>query len=157
MVWGWTDDPTLNARVVRHTAEVLRRLGYRVHVHLVPHAYFSHPPAGVFKKIQLIPGGWVDPAAYNFFAPWLSCAGAIDHGWFCDRHFDRELQRAHSLEATRPRTAASLWARIDREAVDQAAWVPLVNLRQIDFVSARVRNFQHHPYWGIVADQLRLR
>jgi hypothetical protein len=24
----------------------------------------------------------------------------------------------------------------------------------IDFVSARVRNYQPHPYWGIIADQL---
>src|SRR2546423_12339189 len=52
-VWGWTDDPTLNPRVVRYTAAVLRRLGYRVGVRLVPHAYLSHPAPGVLKKIQL--------------------------------------------------------------------------------------------------------
>jgi hypothetical protein len=38
--------------------------------------------------------------------------------------------------------------------VDQAVWIPLVNPRLIDFVSARVRNYQFHPYWGIIADQL---
>jgi hypothetical protein len=52
--------------------------------------------------------------------------------------------------------AASRWANIDRALVDQAAWVPLINERGIDFVSARVRNVQSHPYLGILADQLVL-
>jgi hypothetical protein len=58
--------------------------------------------------------------------------------------------------ATSPRVAASLWAKLDRELVDRAAWVPLINERGIDFVSARVRNVQSHPYLGILADQLVL-
>ena len=44
----------------------------------------------------------------------------------------------------------------NRELVDRAAWVPLINGRGIDFVSARVRNVQSHPYLGILADQLVL-
>jgi len=46
---------------------------------------------------------------------------------------------------------------MDRDAVDQAVWVPLVNPRLIDLVSARVRNYQFHPYWCIMADQIWLR
>jgi hypothetical protein len=37
---------------------------------------------------------------------------------------------------------------------DRAAWVPLVNPRAIDFLSARVGNYQHHPVLGLIADQL---
>jgi peptide/nickel transport system substrate-binding protein len=61
------------------------------------------------------------------------------------------------LKATAPRAAASVWAGIDHELVDRAAWVPLIDERGIDFVSARVGNYQVHPYWGIIADQLWLR
>ena len=32
-MWGWADDPTISPRVVRYTAGVLLRLGYRVRVH----------------------------------------------------------------------------------------------------------------------------
>jgi peptide/nickel transport system substrate-binding protein len=142
---------------VRYTADVLRRLGYRARVRLVPHSYFDDPPAGVFETIQLIPAGWIDTSAYSFVAPWLSCGGAINHGWFCNARLDREMRRAWSLESTNPRAAAAVWSKVDRELVDQAAWVPLVNPRVIDFVSARVRNYQFHPYWGIIADQLWLR
>jgi len=37
---------------------------------------------------------------------------------------------------------------------EHAAWVPLVNPRAIDFLSARVGNYQHHPVLGLIADQL---
>ena len=153
-VWGYTDDPP---RAVEYTASVLRSLGYRVRVRLVSHGSLAHPPPRVFRAIFLIPSGWTDITAYNFFAPWVSCAGPGAHGWFCVPRLDREMRRARSLEATRPRDAARLWARIDREVVDQAALVPLINVRAIDFVSARVRNLQHHPYLGLIADQVWLR
>jgi hypothetical protein len=40
---------------------------------------------------------------------------------------------------------------------DQAAWAPIVNEHSLDVVSPRVRNYQAHPYWGLIADQLWLR
>jgi peptide/nickel transport system substrate-binding protein len=59
--------------------------------------------------------------------------------------------------STNPRAAARAWAEIDRQLVARAAWLPLVDLHGLDFVSARVRNYQFHPYSGIIADQLWLR
>jgi peptide/nickel transport system substrate-binding protein len=156
-VWGWTDDPAISPRLATYTAGVLRRLGYRTRVRLVAHATFDSLPLAVRRSVQLIPAGWLDFTPYNFIAPWLSCTGANTHGNFCGPALDREMRRARALEASDPRAAAALWSRIDHELVDRAAWVPLVNERQIDFVSARVTNFQHHPYWDILADQLALR
>jgi YVTN family beta-propeller protein len=157
-VWGWTDDPYAPPRIARHAASVLRKLGYPTRVRLVTHAYLASPPARVFAKIQVSPPiGWTDVGAYNFFAPWLSCNGAGDHGWFCDPRLDRRMGRANRLEATSPRASAKLWTRIDHELVARAALVPYVNLRQTDFVSPRVSNLQHHPYLGPLVDQLRVR
>jgi hypothetical protein len=34
---------------------------------------------------------------------------------------------------------------------------PVVNEHGLDFVSARVRDYEFHPYWGLIADQLWLR
>jgi peptide/nickel transport system substrate-binding protein len=153
-VWGWSDDPTISPAVANYTAAVLRRLGFRTHVRIASHAA---PAGSTDSAIQLIPAGWLDTTAYNFFGPWFSCDGALNGGFFCDPALDRSIRLARTLEATDPRAAASVWARVDRTVVDQAAWVPLVNPRLIDFVSARVRNYQHHPYWGILADQLEVR
>jgi YVTN family beta-propeller protein len=155
-VWGWTDDPTLRPELIRYTAKLLRRLGYPTRIRLVTHAALAHAPASVFGRIQLIPTEWGD-TSYGFFATWFSCAGGSSHGWFCDPVVDRENHRAHSLQAARPEVAASIWARVDRELADQAASVPLANRRAIDFVSGRLRNYQAHPYWGVIADQLWLR
>jgi YVTN family beta-propeller protein len=149
-VWGWTDDATISPRVSRYTAAVLRRLGFHARVRLLSHA----SPERFRGPAQLIPAGWLDTTAYNFLAPWLSCGGALTHGFFCDPSLDRLMKKAVDLGPTDPRAAASVWARVDRAAVDRAAWVPLVNPRLIDFVSTRIRNYQHHPYWGILADQL---
>ena len=123
---------------------------------MIPHhAFFdSHPR--VFKRIQLIQGGWGD-TAYGFFAAWFSCRNAFNHGWFCDRRVASENSDAESLAETSPRGAASAWAAIDRQLVGEAVWVPLVDLKGIDFVSARVRNYHFHPYSGMIADQLWLR
>jgi hypothetical protein len=112
-------------------------------------------PEGTPARLGLRAGG--GQRTYEFFATWLSCTGAGDHGWFCVPRIDLEMRQARSLESSSPRDAACFWARIDREIVDRAALVPLVNPRQVDFVSARVRNFQHHSYLGFIADQVWLR
>ncbi len=155
-VWGWTDDAAIRPSVVQYTAAVLRSLGYRVEVRFVPHRFLDPTPKGLLGKIQLIPAGWGD-TSHGFFATWFSCGGVNSHGWFCDRRVDRAIRRAKSIQATSPRAAADVWAAIDRRLVDQAAWVPLVNERVVDFVSARVQNYQFHPYWGFIADQAWLR
>jgi ABC-type transport system substrate-binding protein len=154
-VWGFTDGPTSGPAVIRATAGVLRRLGYRATVRLVPNMYFGyvHPATA---RIQLIQGSWGD-TAFGYFENWFSCGGLSGHGFFCDPRVDRAIGRAQSLKATNPRAAAAAWSALDRRLVDRAAWVPMVDDQGIDFVSARVQNYQSHPYFGILADQLWLR
>jgi YVTN family beta-propeller protein len=154
-VWGWTDDPLLRPAIIRYVAGVLHRLGYVTRVRLVPHAFLDHPTTDVFRTIQLIPASWED-TPHGFFATWFACAGVNSHGWFCDHRIDRQVRQAQLLQVASPQLANAAWARIDHELVDQAAWVPIVNERGIDFVSARVRGYEFHPYWGLIADQLWL-
>jgi ABC-type transport system substrate-binding protein/DNA-binding SARP family transcriptional activator len=151
-VWGWTDDPTITPKVVRYAASVLRQLGYRTRVHLVPHGQLDAP----LETIQVIPAAWGNDTPNGILASWFNCDAPNVHGWFCDRHVDRQLRRAQTLKATNPRAAAAIWAGVDRRLVDRAAWVPMINELGLDFVSERVRNYQFHPYWGLIADQIWL-
>ncbi|HEX6714464.1 MAG TPA: ABC transporter substrate-binding protein [Thermoleophilaceae bacterium] len=152
-VWGFTDDPTISPAVIRYAATVLRRLGYRAHAHLVPQGGLDAP----FELIQVISASWGNDTPYGMFATWFKCDAPNVHGWFCDRRVDRWLRRAQALRlSTNPRAVEALWARIDRRLVDLAAWVPMINELGLDFVSERVRNYQFHPYWGLIADQLWL-
>ena len=151
-VWGITDDPNLGPPVSKLVAATLRRLGYRTRLCLVPSS-FSPIPAGCDPaKIQLGPAGWSDPFAYGYFGLWVSCGGSNNRG-FCDPQLDARMHQARTLEVTDPRAAALAWEGIDREVADLALWVPIVNLRMIDFVSPRVRSYQFHPYWGFLASQ----
>lgn len=152
-VWGPTDDPSIPSDVARVVASALRQLGYRPRLCLVPSDYSQIPPGCDRQSIQLAWAGWGDPFAFGFFGQWIACHGAQNTTGFCDRRLDREMRRALTVEATDPRKAAVLWHRIDRAVTDRAVWLPLVNPRIIDFVSARVRNYQYHPYWGFLASQ----
>jgi peptide/nickel transport system substrate-binding protein len=102
--------------------------------------------------------GWVADFPYpsDFFDPLLECTSTVIERStrFCDRHLDDLVARAkHTAGAT----SLNLWREADREAVDQAAWVPLTNQGGIDVVGAHVGNYQHHQQLGILLDQLWVR
>jgi hypothetical protein len=43
---------------------------------------------------------------------------------------------------------------VDRAIVDAAAAMPMINEHLVDFVSSRLRNYQAHPYQGLIASQV---
>jgi peptide/nickel transport system substrate-binding protein len=152
------DGSSGNLSADHYVARVLRQLGYRASVLSAPDAYFARHQ-DIFKHVQMHQVTWGD-TPYSYFATWFSCGGLFrefNYGWSCDRRLMSEDRRAQSLWATNPRGANLAWAAIDRQIVARATLLPLVDLKGIDFVSARVRHYQFHPYSGIIADQLWLR
>jgi ABC-type transport system substrate-binding protein len=73
---------------------------------------------------------------------------------FCDLRIDAQTRRAMSLEQADPAQAAARWASVDRELTSQAPWVPMYNPRDLTVLSARVGNYEFHPYWNVLIDQL---
>ncbi len=145
-------------REARHVAESLRQLGYRATARLTSNeewladAYGPDPDA-----VQVAVTGWIIdyPAPYTFFEQ-LRC-GAADPSRFCDPAIDRQMDEALALQATDPAAADELWAGIDRALTDQAPWVGYATPASVRFLSDRVGNFQHHPVWGVLLDQLWIR
>jgi len=155
-VWVSTADGPRATAVVLYTVKVLRRLGYRARAHFVSPSFFQNASPTMFRKIQMTLPGWLDPTPYGFFGIWFLCSAQSNHHWFCDRGLDAAIQQAHTAETTDTRAASALWTKIDHELVDRAAWVPLVNPHAIDFISARVHNYEAHPALGLLADQVWL-
>ena len=60
-------------------------------------------------------------------------------------------------QATDPQRAATTWAKADRLVTYAAPWVILANLNNVDFLSARVTNYQYNPFLGVLLDQLQIR
>jgi peptide/nickel transport system substrate-binding protein len=141
---------------------VLRALGYRARLRVIDSSRVYREVGNPRYHLQLIlDGGWLPdyPSPYNFFHVLLSCAAVhaparANWAFFCNRRIDGDMDRAHSLETGDPKRAALLWARVEREVVDQAPIIPYVNTRNVDFVSRRVGNYQYNPQWGALLDQL---
>jgi peptide/nickel transport system substrate-binding protein len=155
-VWAASDE-AFHASVMRYVAEVLRRLGYRPHVRVVARGAYNE--ALHTGRVPLKPVTWYggDLGAADFLRTWFACDGAETRGRFCDPELDRLMRRASTLEAANPRRAATLWASVDRGVADAGAAIPLVTPRAVEFVSARVRNYQAHPISGLIVDQVWLR
>jgi peptide/nickel transport system substrate-binding protein len=144
---------------------LLSQLGYRTRPKYVgsgspAYARMAEPRL----RIQAGVLSWVAdfPAASDFIAFFFTCRGrTVGAGYnpsqFCDRRIDAQIKHALALEATDPVIAASLWSQLDREIVDRAPMVPLVNPKEVDFLSSRVGNYEYNPQLGMLLDQLWVR
>jgi len=155
-LWG-IGSAYVPAAVPGYFAGVLRSLGYRVHLHLIPDENASPARQSGF---QLSTGGdWLanypDPSSYvpQFFG----CGGGNSNGYYCNGRLDRQMHQAELLELSDPAKADARWASIDHELTDDAAWVPTVNEREVDLVSKRLHNYEFNPVWGFLVDQSWLR
>jgi YVTN family beta-propeller protein len=143
-------------------ATLLRNLGYRARIKRVSDDVYYNPATGPLEPGRHVQTGlfsWFAdyPAASNYFGTFFSCRAPSNWSKFCDRSIEAELRRALRLQTTDPYLANRLWARIDREIVDQAPVVPLFTLKAVDVVSRRVGNYQFHPQWGALLGQLWVR
>jgi ABC-type transport system substrate-binding protein len=75
----------------------------------------------------------------------------------CDGGIDAQVRHASALQSRDPAAAGEEWSRIERELVDRAPWVPLYNPRTVTLLSSRVGNYQYHPFWNVLLDQLWVR
>jgi peptide/nickel transport system substrate-binding protein len=142
---------------------LLTQLGYHVSVKVFPFtAYFRALENAPPNSPQAGLSGWTAdyPAASNFFAL-VSCSTvrdpSVNASRFCSRELEAKLKHATVLQAQDQGAAAKLWAEVDRDTTNLAAVVPTHTLRNIDLVSKRVGNYQHHPLFGVLLDQLWVR
>jgi peptide/nickel transport system substrate-binding protein len=104
------------------------------------------------------------PAPSDFINPLFTCGSYVPGGRnnvndaeFCNHRIDAQVREALSAETRGPNAAAVRWAAIDRNIVDQAPWVSLYNSRVLTVLAANVGNYQFHPYWDLLIDQLWVR
>ncbi len=144
-----------------YAVKLLRSLGYHVSMKVVGDTYFS-VVNDTRTKAQIGTGEWISdyPTASGFFNSILTCASFLpdsplnqNGSGFCDPRLDRQIKQALTEQATNPDAARGLWERVDRQTVDQAPLVPLINQKSVDVLSKRVGNYQYSPL-GMLIDQL---
>jgi YVTN family beta-propeller protein len=163
-VWSYNQPPW--ADMARYTAALLNRLGYRATTKRIKPSDYPQTILDSRNKAQIGHFAWgADfPRASNFFTPNLTCRSFRPHSpsnlnaaQFCNHKIDAEIKNALAQELTNPEGTSRLWAKIDRDVVDEAPWVPLYTPAQPDFLSKRTGNYQFSPQWGVLLDQLWVR
>jgi ABC-type transport system substrate-binding protein len=162
-VWVVSNTPFPAPTAGRYLVSVLRRLGYRAALREQSAATYFQTLGDSRRHIQIGWFGWQQdyPSPADFIPPLLSCAAFqprspwnINDAEFCDPHIDAEILHAQALEGSAPGKAAQTWAAIDRRITNQAPWVPLYNPRLDIATSRRVGNYQYHPFFELLLDQL---
>ena len=147
----------------RYFVTLLRRLGYQPSLLVLPPEKYNAYVGDSRHKVQLGTAGWFADslAASNFLEPIMTCASFVpkstsNSNWFeyCNPAIDAKIKQAAALQTSDPVRADALWARIDRDLVDQAVTMPFLTPRARVLVSTRVGNYQSHAEWGTLLDQL---
>jgi ABC-type transport system substrate-binding protein len=128
----------------------LRSIGYRPRV-ISGDAQFYRRLANPHGHWDISGGDWTadTPSPGEFLDTLLSCANyhpedparTTNGGGFCNARFDHLVRQAEATQLTNPAAAQDIWARADHLAVDQAAWIPLVNTASAEVLSRRAGHF----------------
>ena len=163
----WSDNEAPDGTTAAFTVSVLRELGYRAAVHIVPNPVLALAANDSRRHIQASDGSGIAdyPAASDFFDLAFRCsafrladpAATRNGSFFCDPAADRLMNTADRLQVTAPLRAAAIWAQVDKMITRAAPWVVLADLKNVDFLSAQVTNYQFNPVWGVLLDQLQIR
>ena len=154
-VWGYQD----KRPILRYFAALLHRLGYHTSVRLFPdYGSYNVKVGDPHARAQIGIQGWSPDigAPSNYTPPFLcsSIATRINDSQYCNRALETRIEAARTASGTR---AIALWNDVYRRLADAAPAVPLVNRRTVTLVSDRVGNFQSHPWWSTLLDQLWVR
>ena len=145
-----TSSDSTGRAVAPVVATALRKLGYRprIVVYASDERFERRLTEGDW---EIIAGDWIAdyPSPSQFLEYFLACANfrpedpaqSTNTGGFCNPTFDRLIAKAARLETTNSARAQRIWAAADRLAVEQAAWVPLVNGASVELVSERTGHF----------------
>jgi peptide/nickel transport system substrate-binding protein len=146
----------------RFMVSLLNSIGLRAHLELVPPGPdFS----GYFRRVfdprtraQFGFEEWLSdyPSPGGFLPPLFSC-GSNNASEFCNPEIDRRFAAALKAQAQNPGAAPALWQGAERAVLAQAPVVPADNPKNVAFVAGGVGNFQYHPEWGVLLDQLWLK
>jgi ABC-type transport system substrate-binding protein/class 3 adenylate cyclase len=169
VVWAWGGSHSLPA--LPYLVHALDQLGYRASSHVTSPdgAGFGEANAATSdsrRHIAASLGGWAAdyPNPIDYLDLLLTChaftpnsPSNLNTSEFCNSASDALVRSAEAVQTRDPALGSRLWQKADREVVDQAPWVPLVNGIGIDVVSARVGNYQRNSEWSVLLDQLWVR
>ena len=155
--------PSEKRAVGRYIARLLARLGYHSRLRVfAEYGDFHEYVADSRHHAQVGTDGWAAdlPVPNDFTVP-FTCASHVPRSpanfnlaQFCDRSFERRIDAARAASG---RAADAGWRDVFAYLARSAPAAPLVNRRGAGLTSARLGNYQHHPLFGVLLDQVWVR
>jgi peptide/nickel transport system substrate-binding protein len=146
-IWSTVNLPN-SVSLAHYFAELLGSLGFRTTVR--PATQNGYWGSIYSHRSQMALAAWAPdyPVPSGIIPPQFRCDAGANASDVCDPRLDEAMDRANRLQVGDPAAAAALWAEIDRDLVDGAYYVPLVNGVSLGLVSARVGNYQFSIWSG---------
>jgi peptide/nickel transport system substrate-binding protein len=165
-VWTW--DLEAPRRVAAYFVDLLGELGYRATLHVLPQddRYWTTVGDSRTRAQLMFQAWWPDyPSSSTYFTPNLTCDGfrpadgrnSVNLAEYCSPSLDGLVASAQAAEGTDPAQAGRLWTRVDRKVTDEAVWLPVANVKQVAFTSARLGNYQTALGFGPLVSQMWVR
>ena len=114
------------------------------------------------NKVEFAFSDWFQdyPAASDFLNILLGCSSfhpnsdsSPNIAAFCNKSIQAQMNQASTTGVTDPTAANNIWAQVDHAVTDQAPWVAMFNPKQLNLVSARLKNYTWSPQWYLLLDQ----
>jgi peptide/nickel transport system substrate-binding protein len=144
--------------------DLLRDLGFDAERNHVSNPEVNFDKINDFgTRAQIFGAAWFADyaSASNFLDSQFSCESFVPNSpvnlnssGFGNSSVDRNISWALRLSFTNPSAAYDRWAQIDRQIVDLAPWIPILNPSESVFISDHLGNYESHPQWGLLLSRL---
>jgi ABC-type transport system substrate-binding protein/class 3 adenylate cyclase len=142
----------------RYFVHLLDGLGYDAELEVVTTPRYNATINDPSQHVQIGPMAWAsDYLAESGFITGVTCNPTVTGPAFCNPTIERRIEEATNMQLTDVAASHDLWSDLEHDLVDRAPWVPLVNPIWTALVSERLGNYQFHPYWGQLFDQMWVR
>jgi YVTN family beta-propeller protein len=161
----WTTADPAASRIGGELVTSLAELGYRPTLRPRPADEYFPAVFDPRRRVQVAVLFWgADyPSDSTFFVPVLTCgsrrsdSSGYNAAQYCSPAVDQLVSRALAMQSTDPATARRVWMLADHSVTNDAPWIPIANPRQSTLVSTRVGNYQAHPLFGPLLDEMWVR
>lgn len=157
------DDQNVDPALGTYLVSVLNELGFKATLKVISANIQFTYIQNTKNNVQISISQWYQdyPAASDFINVLLSCGSfhpgsdaSINISGFCDKGIDADINK-NLITAVTDRTAANAeWAKLDQELTDQAPWATMFTPKQLDFVSARLKNFTFSEQFHMIYSQV---
>lgn len=147
-----TDETTKSIDL--YFVSLLKQLGYQASIRTLASSVAYSYIQDSRNKAQLSYTYWSPDytAASNFLAISVGCQGfhpastaSPNLAEFCDPSIDALTKQAERTQLTNPNAANAIWVDVDKRTTDAAPHIELFTGNKLDFVSARVGNYEYSP------------